>query len=67
MFGFNHQQKQEKHFLPACVRQGQPEASGVQNVIGLIGVVCAIGGGIVSLFNGLNAADRVYCEFNKQK
>ena len=66
MFGFgnNKQKDMEKyHILPKDLRAGENDT--VSNIIGFLGVVVAIGGGIISIFNGANAADKAVYNIRK--
>lgn len=65
MFGFGNNNKdiEEYHILPKDLRQGENDI--VSNVIGFLGVVVAIGGGIISIFNGANMADKAIYNIRK--
>ena len=69
MFDFFSDKKQDerRHILPKELRQGEPESAPLQKFLGAVGVVCAIGGGLISLFNGLNMADEAIYNIRKGK
>ena len=63
---FNDKKADEKlHILPKELRQGEAENAPLANFLGAVGVVCAIGGGIISIFNGLNMADKAVYNIRK--
>lgn len=66
MFGFGNDKS--KHIIPKAMRaEGGKEAETVNMILGGIGVVVAIGGGIISFVNGLRLADKVVNEWDKKQ
>jgi len=59
--------QQSKHILPKGLRGEGKEGETVNMILGGIGVIVAIGGGIISFVNGLRLADKVVNEMDKKQ
>ena len=67
MFGFGEGKDKSRHIIPKNLRGEGKEAETVNMILGGIGVVVAIGGGIISFVNGLRLADKVVNELDKKQ
>lgn len=65
MLGFGSNQ-QSKHIIPKQMRAECKEGETLNIVLGGLGVIVAIGGGIISFVNGLRLADKVVNEMDKK-